>query len=193
MKLAVLLMHRVDVPAPLIGDLLEGRREHSAAWFWRQTLVAIVVALTASIRVDRVRFLRAFVLAWLLNRGIASLRWPAMTLLEGWTGPLDRWLTTRGVVFLPASFLAVEFVGAVLTGWLVARLHRGQGLAASAVYVASLLLLYAGGFVNSFGQGLWRFGVFGLFLNLLFPFVVIPAAVLGGALKGAGARRIAAH
>ena len=44
-RLATALLHRVfDADEPLVGDLLEAFERHrSAAWFWRQTLSAIVL------------------------------------------------------------------------------------------------------------------------------------------------------
>jgi hypothetical protein len=66
-----------------------------------------------------------------------------------------------------------ECFGAVITGWVVSRLHRPYGLALVSVYLASLMIFFGGGFINSWPKA-------------LFLFVVVPAAILIGALAGSG-------
>lgn len=175
------LMHRFGVAAPLVGDLIEASARRSRTWVLRQAAVAIVRSMARDLATARSLALRGLVLAWALNRLFAELRRPVMMATGSWTFPLDLWLTQRLSIRIPVSFMAVEFCSAIAIGWLVSRLHRPHSMAIVSAYVATLLMVFVGGTVNSFGRG-YGFDAFGFVANSLFPFVVVPIAVLSGGL-----------
>src|SRR5438045_8909639 len=91
-------------------------------------------------------------------------------LVEGsWNWKSESWLAGHlGFQVIPLPFLMATALGAVVTGWLVARLHRPWAMS-MVIYMASFLLFEVGGFVNSFERGLRAFGgVYGLAFNSLF-------------------------
>lgn len=60
---------------PLAGDLLEEfRRGRSAAWFWRQTLVAILTGLAQNARLVR-RPLTGFLIGWVAEVSVTFALW----------------------------------------------------------------------------------------------------------------------
>jgi hypothetical protein len=56
------------------------------------------------------------------------------------------------------------------------------------VYLATVLVFYLGGFFNSLPRGVAAFGFVDLAVNALFPFVVVPMAVIGGGLVSVSPR-----
>jgi hypothetical protein len=104
--------------------------------------------------------------------------------MAGWAWKVNLWLTWHLGVYVPVSLLIVEGLGAIITGWTVSRLHRPCSMPMVLVYVATVLMFDLGGFFNSFHRGLSEFGVMGLAINSVFPFVIVPLAmVLGGLLS----------
>ena len=94
------------------------------------------------------------------------------------------WLTRHFGVYIPVYFLIEEGVGAIIIGWTVSRLHRPYSMPMVLVYVATVQVFDVGGFLNLFHRGLSEFGVLGLAINSVFPFVIVPLAmVLGGLLS----------
>ena len=107
-----------------------------------------------------------------------------MQLMGGWAWKVNLWLTWRLGVYIPVSLLIVEGLGAIITGWTVSRLHRPYGMPMVLVYVVTVLVFDLGGFSSSFQRGVSEFGVMGLAINSVFPFVIVPLAmVLGGLLS----------
>ena len=89
---------------------------------------------------------------------------------------------------IPISFAAVELLAALAIGWSIARFHRPYGTAMVMPFLFTLLVLYAGGFVNSLHRDLSDMA--DLALNSLFPFVIVPLVCVLGAFaahaRGAG-------
>ena len=77
-RLATWLLNRFGVARqnpPLAGDLLEEFRSgRSAAWYCRQTLVAIFTGLVGNARLFR-RLLTAYILGWAAEAGAAFALW----------------------------------------------------------------------------------------------------------------------
>jgi hypothetical protein len=193
MRLAFWLMNRFGVPEPLVGDLLEERsRRRSALWQWRQTVVAILWAVARDIRAHRWLAARAVLTGWAVGQLAAPVWRIAMPLMSGaWVSNSEQWLSNSlGFPIVPLPFLIVMSATAVITGWVVARLHRGFEMSMVSAYIVALLIFYVGGFINSLDRGVQALGVYGLAVNSVFPFVVTPAlVVLGGLLNGVHSRR----
>jgi hypothetical protein len=182
MKAACWLMDRFGVSEALVGDLLEGQYRHRSRFrFWRQTIVAILNATRHDVLGHGALALRAVLVGWTLHWIIAKCRRPGMQLMAGWAWKVDLWLTRNLGVYIPVYFLIEESVGAIIIGWTVSRLHRPYSML---VYVATVQLFDLAGFFNSFQRGLSEFGLMGLAVNSVFPFVIVPLAmVLGGLLS----------
>jgi hypothetical protein len=118
----------------LLGDLLEERASgRSRAWYWRQVLVAVGRSIVDEGRRHPVLTLRAVATA--LAVYCAAL---AVTLFTGGylygfiyrPMPESRWLLV---------FFLLEFVPALLAGWVMARTHRD----CMEIAIVILLFLYA--------------------------------------------------
>jgi hypothetical protein len=190
-RMACALMSRFGVSHALIGDLLETRRDHSRLWFWRQALVAIVRTSARDVAGHKLLVARAIAIAWALNAVTGRLVRPVMLATSPWTWNVDLWIARHVAELTPISTVLFETLAAVVTGWIIARLHRPLGLAAVWAYAVSLVVYDCAGFVNSFERGLFRFGGAGLAMNALLPLVILPIAALSGALLAADAGRSA--
>jgi hypothetical protein len=77
-RVATWLLHRLGLTRqnpPLIGDLLEEfRAGRSRAWFWRQTLIAILTGFASNARQLR-RLLMTRLIGWGGAAGVAFLLW----------------------------------------------------------------------------------------------------------------------
>lgn len=132
----------------LIGDLVEQYQEgRSATWYWGQVLRAIVVSLTEELAAHKLLALRAVVV------GMATTYFLQIGPVL-WVGvPAEDWVI-RNVVNCDAagggfwcqfwvnqfSFELVLYAACVLTGWIVARLHRRHGIAAVCVFTVAFLV-----------------------------------------------------
>ena len=188
MKTACWLMERFGVPKALTGDLVEAARGRSCLWLWRQALAALLSSASRDVLTHPALVARALVVAWSLHWVFGRLRRPVMFAMAGsqWTSwKIQYWLSGLvGAPVPPLSILTAECFGALITGWVVSRLHRPYGLALVSVYVASLMIFFGGGFLNSWPKAFFAMGPIGLVINSVFLFVVVPAAVLIGALAG---------
>jgi hypothetical protein len=127
----------------LAGDLIEEyRRGRSAAWYWRQVVVALLVGGGKEIRTHKLLTVRALVTGWaalifssyLITIPLYKLYWRVL----GGLGlrPLRFWwwhYYTYPVVLVPC-------IGGFLSGWLAARFHRTHRVAMVSIYVISVLL-----------------------------------------------------
>ncbi len=182
MRAASWLLNRFGVDQALIGDLIEEHRTgRTAPWLWRQTLVAVVKTVTINARHHYWLGLRAMVIGWTIHALVVRGRRPAMLLMSSWSWKVDLWLRRTLSIYLPTSFMLVEALGAVLIGWTIARLHRPYEFSMVSLFVASLLVFDAAGFVNSFQRGLSTMGPLGLAINSVFPFLIVPIAIFCGA------------
>jgi hypothetical protein len=144
-RLAMWLLHRLMIRNDgdaIIGDLQEQYHHgRSAAWFWRQVLIAIVVDASRDMRVHGLLAIRAVVtgfvaftlLAWLLTRvAVNSL---AMYVPVSWLLPHSGY--PRGIEIVAALLMCVATFS---SGWLVARFHRAHLAGTVLVYFASFVL-----------------------------------------------------
>jgi hypothetical protein len=108
-------------PAAVAGDLVERFREHrSRPWFWRQTLTAIFFPMVSESRQHKLQTLRilalGFGLWWAAQAAALQI---AMVTLPHLLAPPILWSVWLAVLLYTPP--------AVLTGWLLARLHRPHG------------------------------------------------------------------
>ena len=157
-----LLQHLAPGPHPesLLGDLIEQYRDgRSAAWYWRQTLTAILVGVTRDIRTHKLLAIRAVAVGWVLYV-VSSF---PVNLLSGtirvWT---VGWLVDTGHYSFGWLFWSrrltdtlLVFTACAISGWLVARLHRSHPAAMVFLYGASVLLF-------EYGVIFWEFCRHGL-------------------------------
>jgi hypothetical protein len=96
----------------IAGDLLEEfNRGRSAAWYWRQVLMAIVVGCASEVRHRRVVAIRAVVITWAVNYG--AIRAPFVV------------YRLFGLAFHPALVsITFSLLGGAASGALVALLQR---------------------------------------------------------------------
>lgn len=136
-SIAMWLLERFGVKRQndaLIGDLVEEYQAgRSAAWFWRQSAVAIARAVTRDVGDHKVLALRAVALGWIVQ-------WT-------WLRLFSRYLF-HGRPFAPQPPLVsllidmLIFSQFVLIGWLIARTHRAQAAGMVLAYMASQIPLY---------------------------------------------------
>ena len=110
---------------PLMGDLMEERQSgRSWLWFWKQVLVAVLAGLSRDIWNHKLLAFRAIAVGWLF------------------------WAVWFGLEFLAAFLLGIRWphglvgwiLGFVVSGWVVARLHRPYHGAMALVYMGSEIL-----------------------------------------------------
>lgn len=127
----------------LVGDLVEEyRRGRTAAWYWRQVIVAILVGCGNEVRTHKLLTVRAVITGWaalilsgyLISRPLYKLYLGALVAL-GLRPPWFWWwhYYSYPLVFVPC-------VGGFLSGWLVARFHRSLRVSMVSMYVISVLL-----------------------------------------------------
>jgi len=115
----------------IAGDLLEEfNRGRSAAWYWRQVLVAIVVGCATEVRHHRGLAARAILITWAINYGALTFGREVMIKLFGhgllaYHPQLAHW--------------AICFLGGLASGLIVALLHRGYRNAMLLTGAAALL------------------------------------------------------
>jgi hypothetical protein len=132
----------------LVGDLTEQyQRGRSSLWFWRQSLMTILIGAARDLRRDTGQVMHAVVtgvgvvvlyvqVAFLpLTAGVGYLVSGSKFWRAAW------WL--QWAIFFP-----LNFSGGVLAGWLVARFHRPQ--------LAAALSLLAGTWIAMDLPSLWR-------------------------------------
>lgn len=122
----------------LIGDLVEEYQAgRSAAWFWRQTAVAITRAMARDVRENKLLALRAIALGWILQW---TWQWTWLFLFSHYVFPRPFRLLPQPP-FVSLLFDMVIFSQYVLIGWLIARTHRAQAAGMVLAYVASQIPL----------------------------------------------------
>jgi len=106
----------------LIGDLVEqyaGRQ--SRLWFWRQSIMAIVLDATRTIRDHKFLAVRALVVGCavlVLFRLFNLGGWVVATAVHVGLIKTEMWATTR---YIYLSLLTLQFIA---LGWIVGRFHR---------------------------------------------------------------------
>jgi hypothetical protein len=137
----------------LAGDLVEqyamGR---SRAWYWRQTLSAIIVSSITDVRDHKLLAARGLAVGWTVLLALRFLVVPTVFsvftranwslgvwLFEGgWDRAYRVWTLTYFFEF--ATFLPL-WTMAALVGWCVGRSHRGQPNAVVLCFALSVLLV----------------------------------------------------
>jgi hypothetical protein len=128
----------------LTGDLIEQYQDRrSRSWFWGQVVVAIMTEFLSELRAHKLLALRAVAIGWsvpvlygeVIQPFVTEMLWrlePRMVIQHPsfyhfYYRQLERffWGELSGG-FNIAAFLAVQCVLGCLSGWLVARLHRGN-------------------------------------------------------------------
>jgi hypothetical protein len=125
---------RSDHDETLIGDLCEEyQRRRSAAWYWRQVLIAMAVGCFQEIRDHKLLTARAILTAVISWYGLGPLYRATVGSFYNhlvWTMP-----GVGGILFL----LVGVVIPAISIGWLVGRFHR-QHPAAMVLAVAVFIL-----------------------------------------------------
>src|SRR5262245_17761601 len=109
----------------LIGDLVEEYSQgRSSLWFWRQTLVAVVVSARAELRAERLIVIQALLIAYVvpLVVGIVSA-WAVNAAFRAGILQTFLWSHTRYV------YLALSVPSVFCVSWVITRLHPGRGSA----------------------------------------------------------------
>ena len=137
------LTHFGDRNEVIAGDLIEEyRRGRTAAWYWRQVLIAILVGCGNEIRTRKLFTLRAVITGWaalILSNYLISLplyRLYSRAMVALGLGPL--WFWWRHYYTYPIIF--VPCVAGFLSGWLVARFHRTHRATLVIMYAVSVLI-----------------------------------------------------
>lgn len=115
----------------IAGNLLEEfNKGRSAAWYWRQALVAIVAGCASEVRHHRVLAARAILITWAANYGALLLG--RLEMIE---------LSERHfLAYNPQlAVWAICFLGSLASGLIVALLHRGHRNAMLLTGAAGLL------------------------------------------------------
>lgn len=126
----------------LAGDLLEEYRGgRTVSWYWRQVLIAIVLATANVFREHKVITVRTILLGWATFYCFAYLialplfKFYNIVLRELGLPTLFWWqhYYTYPIVLIPC-------IGSAASGWIVARLHRRHAASMVLVFLTSLLL-----------------------------------------------------
>jgi hypothetical protein len=156
-----------DTDEALAGDLLEEFTQgRSAAWYWRQVLVAIVVGYGKEVRIHWVLAIRAALIGLAVSTGVSILLLSLIVIMhkDGLMHSIP-----RGVPWALTSFLS-----GIVSGWLVAFLHpKNRGV--MLVTFAGALLIW-----SSMGRGVIPGSQ--RLLSLLMDYVVVMAGIVAGAL-----------
>jgi hypothetical protein len=184
----------------LIGDLIEQhRRGRSSAWYWRQTLSAIVTSFTAQAWRHKVLAILAVAMGtymgdiYMFIMQVSGLRW-----LDRWYAPLMRWLLEAeldGVwhvaysLHIYAWMTTIEFcalLAAVV--WIASRFRpRQMGVVVTIFLVTQIglcapyLRIAFTDWLNDPGNPIWFFN---LLWFSIFTFVLVPLSIILGGLYG---------
>jgi hypothetical protein len=186
----------------LIGDLIEQHRHgRSSAWYWRQTISAIVTGFTAEAWRHKGLAIGVVVIGAYLGRIYMFIMRPTwLGMLDGWYPRLISWLFRMefdGALLL-AYRLHLEALTSTITfcaflalvTWIVSRLHpRQRGLVVSLLLITQVglcvpyLRIAFTDWLHEPANPMWFF----ILLRFsIFTFVLIPFSVFWGALCGAG-------
>lgn len=185
------LKHFGSANEALAGDLIEEYARRSAAWYWRQVLIAVLIGCGNQVRGHKLLTVRAVIVGW----ATLYISWYAVNL------PVyklyARVLMTRGLPppwfwwqhFYTSPLMFLPLIGGFLSGWVVARLHRTHRTAMVLAYLTTILLY---GFpewfrltVDSFSNS--RFVPYLLVHVLTYSFLTV--GILFGGLRHSGDNR----
>jgi hypothetical protein len=146
-----LLHHLASSPQreSLAGDLIERYHHgHSATWYWRQVLAAILAGVMRDLRDHKLLAVRAVAIGWLLA---VLFSFPVNWMSSAGRAWIFEWLVHTGRVSfwwvfwsgqLPYALLA--YVACVISGSIVARLHQAHAVAMVALYAATVSVVEYG-------------------------------------------------
>lgn len=141
----------------LVGDLQEefaGGR--SASWFWRQTLVAIVMTTASDLRAHPFLAARAVVVGWITLLAFIAIVAPLLD-LEIFARLYDWLIVKYGSRDLPMLWLThyqfwmLLWASHLVSGWAIARLHRRAAAGAIIAFALTVMWKMAG---EAIGRGL---------------------------------------
>jgi hypothetical protein len=143
-RLATSLLEKLGSPdrcESLIGDLTEQyQRGSSSIWFWRQSLMAIIVGAARDLRRDTGQVMHALLTglgALLLYWQVSDSLYMGLGYLAGqshWS--LDTFWLTNKTIFFPLGF-----IGGVVAGRFVVRFHRPQLAACLLVLITTWIAI----------------------------------------------------
>jgi hypothetical protein len=133
----------------LLGDLVEQYQHgRSQSWYWKQVIVAVVIATIQEVRNHRLLVIRA------TSVGIAVVWWLGWAFPTVWVGKsVWNWTvennfdTARMVLFRQSGLILTVFIPTffwTVGGWVVARTHRPRGMAMVFAFLAFFHLTYLG-------------------------------------------------
>jgi hypothetical protein len=191
---------------PITGDLIEQYRGgRSAAWFWRQTLSAIVTGFSVELWQHKVIAIAAVGIGTNTNALFMFLvrpRW--VWYLDGWHRLLMNWLlrmewdAVRHVVYHLTGFLTAQglwcaFVAAI--AWMLTRMNpRQRGLIVTllvATAIAQFVPVFSRNAQNSLREPRTPFWLVDLLSFYVFGFVAAPLSIYFGGLHGSKDRDLA--
>ena len=152
----------------LAGDLLEEFTQgRSSAWYWRQVLMAIVVGFAKEVRIHWILAIRATIIGLAVSTGASMLIHSFIVTLRK-DGIIELDSIPRFVPWALSSFLS-----GIVSGWLVAFLHRKNRVAMLLTFVGALLIwsLMGRGGVIPGSQPL---------VNLLIDYFIVTSGVVVG-------------
>jgi hypothetical protein len=141
----LLLERFVPGNAALAGDIEEEyRRRGSAAWYWQQALAAIAVHVTTDVFAHKLVAFQAIVTGWTalwlfsfvgaeINRFMSGWFLDRLILVF-WTHPFPMMWATQ------LSTRPAQTLGFLISGWVVARLHRAHGPAMLMAFTGTVVL-----------------------------------------------------
>jgi hypothetical protein len=162
----------------LIGDLKEAyHRGRSPLWYWRQTIVAVLLSSARDVRGHKLIAVRAVVITWMFlipwvfftGWAYGSTRFWMSAMLKNSAALWDFW----GIYQVP---LVMSWcLGSAVIGWIVARLNAD--CRAGLLFVCAMSQL---SFSLQWGAGhpLWRLANAGLPFFVTFPVIVQAAGVI---------------
>jgi hypothetical protein len=126
---ATWLVDRFCGEPAVAGDLIEEYRErHSAAWYWKQSLIAIFACSGSRIWDHKWLTLRAVATGWLFAWFVVRI--VMKDIVHPW------W----DAVAPPALYPAVALLPWLVNGWLIGRLHRPYSTAMVLAYAVWLVI-----------------------------------------------------
>lgn len=137
--------------AAVVGDLDERyRRGRTAAWYWQQALLTIVLSFVSEVWRHKWLTLRALSIGWsifIISRYALSAIYQLFFTLAVWsTSWRHEWIPTT------AQVLEVLLSG-ILSGWLIARLHREGPRTMVLAYMIFALAVHYGSFAITLLSG----------------------------------------
>lgn len=126
----------------LAGDLIEEySRGRSAAWYWRQALIAIAVDFGKNVRAHKLLAVRAIAVGWIASYVLLHFASDPLYRLYGKLlrdHGLPTGLWWKHYYLYPS--VPINMFLAAASGWVVGRLHRRNREAMVLVYLASVQL-----------------------------------------------------